>query len=295
MATVTRKIDWLQYTHHDIRGWTKRIPLATFDEIEDQIKPLPRYKEAYRLYGGGRVDIAADEHQGVQVTLGGAACTEWNINGVSFQSMINHAVLFGKVVRLDFATDAREDGYSDMSLWEKVEHAANTGNVRSRLSIGVQIRDKTKGGFTQYFGSYKSDRFIRIYDKATESGLLKEAMKIGGILPVWSRVELVTKRDHAHNLASNMAEKGWQAAGSATLRGIIDFPDMDGWNQIVSGEDVELSILPPKPNKWQQWMSEQVLSSARQHAKNQHDREFLIRWIERLQRSLDLTDVVQSR
>jgi len=277
---ITRRIDWLQYTHHEIENWQARLPFARFDEIGQAIKPLARYCRAFELFGGGRVDISDDSHQGVQVTLGGAALSEWNVNGVSFQNMINQAVMFGKVVRLDFATDCREDGTSDLCLWEKVEHAALSGNYRSRLKAGVRIKDLNQGGFSQYFGSYKSDQFIRVYDKATESGLLKEAMATGGLLPVWSRVELVTKRDFAHNLASDMAYKGWQQVGAAKLRSMIDFPDMDGWIDVVDGISVELTKVGRKPNKWRKWMDTQVLPSILEHAKDKDDKEFIIRWLQ---------------
>lgn len=277
---VTRKIDWLQYTHHDIESWYKRLPYAKFDEITGrELKPLPRYQKAYELFGGGRVDISEDEHQGTQVTLGGAACTEWNVNGVSYQQMITEAVSFAKVVRVDFATDVREDGSTDLCLWERVENAVVDKSYKSKARAGVNIQDRAKGGYSQYFGSYKSDRFIRVYDKAVESGLLKLAMEKAGIIPVWTRVEVVTKRDYAHNLAADMADKGWQAAGSAYLRKMLGFPSIEGWSDVVKGDDVAITELPRKQPKFWQWLDSQVLPAMEKKMWDYDENIRLIKWL----------------
>lgn len=277
---ITRKLDWLQYTHHEIDNWQKRLPYARFDEITGkELKPLPRYQKAYELFGGGRVDVSDDEHQGVQVTLGGAALSEWNINGVNFQSMINQACDFGKVVRVDFATDVREDGSNELCLWENVETAVDEKRYKSKARAGVRIRDLNKGGFTQYFGSYKSDQFIRVYDKATESGLLKLAMERAGILPVWTRVEVVAKRDKAHNLAADMAGHGWQAAGAAKLKGMIDFTDVEGWADVVAGGDVDITMSARKAPKFWSWLDNQVLPAMEKRMWDYDENIRLIEWL----------------
>lgn len=277
---ITRKIDWLQYTHHHIDNWTLRLPYANFDEITGkELRPLPRYQKAYELFGGGRVDVSEDEHQGVQVTLGGGACTEWNVNGVSYQQMISQAVDFGKVVRVDFATDVREDGSTDFCLWELVKQAVETKSYKSKASPGIQIIDKTKGGYSQYFGSYKSDRFTRVYDKAVESGMLKLAMEKAGILPVWTRVEVVTKRDFAHNLASDMKYKGWQQAGASYTKSLLSFPGIEQWEGVISGEDVEITKNPRKEPKFWQWLDNQVLPAMEKKMWDYDDNIRLIQWL----------------
>jgi len=277
---ITRKLDWLQYTHHDINNWTARIPYARFDEITGkELRPLPQYQKAYELFGGGRVDVSDDEHQGVQVTLGGAACGEWNVNGVSFQQMISDAVDFGKVVRVDFATDVREDNRAGLQLWEKVQKAVDAASYKSKARAGVQIIDKRKGGYSQYFGSYKSDQFIRVYDKATESGLLKTAMEMSGILPKWTRIEVVTKRDKAHNLANDMKYKGWQKAGTAKLKSMIEFPDLFGWEDVIAGGDVEVTKAPRKEPKFWNWLNGQVLPAMERRMMDYDENIRLIEWL----------------
>lgn len=278
---ISRRIDWLTYSYHEVEKWHMGIfPTRDAARIGDEIKPLPRYRKAHELLLGGRVDISDDPHQGVVVNISGSQFQDWIANGVSFQHMVTHATEVGKVTRLDFATDCREDGSSDMSLWQKIEAATDAGLFRSRLSARARIIDKTKGGFTQYFGSYKSDQFIRCYDKAAESGLLKLAMKMGGILPVWTRIELVTKRDFAHNLASDMRYFGWQRAGANKLRKMISFPDIEGWGKLIDEEPVELTEVGRKPDKWRKWMETQVAPSIIEHAKNGKDRQYVLDWIQ---------------
>lgn len=278
---ITRKLDWLTYSHHNITGWERYIPLCKhLDEIGEEIRPLARYDKAYKLIPAGRVDISKDDHQGVVVNLTGGDLTDWNANGVSFQQIVYQAVQFGKVTRLDFATDIRQDNDLGKPIWEQVRDSVTDKTYVSRLSPRAKIEDQTAGGYTQYFGSHKSDRFIRVYDKATESGLLKLAMQMNGLIPVWSRIEIVNKRDFAHNIASDMAYNGWQQAGTALLRKLIDFPKMEGWAAIVDGLSVELTEVGRKPDRWRKWMDTSVLQSILKHAENESDREFILQWLQ---------------
>lgn len=278
---ITRRLDWVQYTHHQIKNWEARLPFSRIDDIGEEVKPLPRYSRAYTLLGGGRVDIADNEHQGVQVTLGGQALTESIANGGAFQQIINDAVSIGKVVRLDFATDIRQSPYAaEQAFWQEVEMLLANNAYKSRLKPNNEIANKTTGGYTQYFGSYKSDQFIRVYDKNAESGLLLEAMKQHLTIDHWSRVELVTKRDFAHNLAADMAFNGWQQAGTAKLRSMINFPLSEVWQKVIDGISVELTKVGRKESKWRKWMDTQVMPSMLEHAKNGDDKEFIIRWLQ---------------
>lgn len=280
---ITRRLDWLQYTHHDIDNWQRRLPFSYTDDIREEIKPLPRYARAYSLLGGGRVDIATDAKQGTQVTMGGQALTEWVMNGGTFQAIINDAVSYAKVVRLDFATDIRQNPYSaEHVFWREVEMLVANNAYVSRLKADNEIRNKKRTGYTQYFGSYKSDQFIRVYDKNAESGLLLEAMKQHLTIESWSRVEIVCKRDFAHNLASDMAFNGWQQAGTAKLRSMINFPLSETWARIIDGISVELTKVGRRENKWRKWMNNQVLPSIVQHAKAKEDMSFILEWLEEL-------------
>lgn len=276
---ISKKLDWLTYSHHDIEHWYGKIPLQRGDEIGEQIKPLPRYAIAYSLLPAGRVDIADNVSQGVVVNITGKELTEWIANGVSYQSIVNQVNTFGKVTRLDFAIDIQESRYGVNCLWRDIQTMVVNKKVKTRMRPQNEIDNKSKGGYSQYFGSYKSDQFIRVYDKAAESGMLLQAMKQHIVSPHWTRIEIVTKNEFAELLTQDMVTMGWQAAGSRKISNSINFPLIERWADIIGYDVTEISTTHRKPSKWQKWMDTQVLSSINQHVGNSDDRAFLLQWL----------------
>jgi len=277
---ISKRIDWITCTNHHTEDWGDYLPRVVLNQVGRKLKPLPRYSVAWELRPAGRIDIADNFNQGVMITVTGSEFHKLIANGVSFQHIISELVPNWKFTRLDFAIDIKQSPYSDTPLYREFETMFANGKCETRLSIENEIKNKDKGGYSQYIGSYKSDQFIRIYDKATESGMLLEAMKQHIVCPHWTRVETVTKADFASNLARDMHDIGWEVAGSTKLAKLVDFPLMDEWQKIVGVMALtKLTTTHRKPSAWRKWMDTSVMQSIGKHIKNDEDLEFMIDWL----------------
>lgn len=278
---ISRRLDYLTMTHHNTKHWLKMMPtFIKAARTHAQLRPFPRYKTAYELEPSGRIDIADDDDQGVMFTWTGQDMSDAITAGVTFHQMISEACRVGKVTRLDFATDIRQNPLSDSPLWQEIQAMVANGKFKSSGKPAAEYQDKKNGGYTQYFGSYKSDQFIRIYDKLAQTGLLLQAMKQHLRIDHWTRVEVVTKGKYADNLAVDMMVGGWQRVGAAKLKKMLTFPLIESWDAVTEGEPYILTKQEKPMPKWRKWMDTQVLQSISQHAENPEDREFLLQWLQ---------------
>jgi len=126
------------------------------------------------------------------------------------------------------------------------------------------------GGQTFYFGSPRSERRIRVYDKAREMKILNEA---------WTRVELQTRKPRASVLVAAMSEYGIPDAGDTALNAFVDFRCIPAFAQAMTTETIPIDAIPRKTPAWQYWMEQQVLKSIEQHAHEPQDNEFLQQWL----------------
>lgn len=97
------------------------------------------------------------------------------------------------ITRLDIAYD----DFSGILNQSKLDLFMSKNNVVTKFrDYGVKDRSYVNGGFTLYFGSQKSDLYIRCYNKAAERGREEEFKH-------WVRFELQLRRDHAKVFVEN--------------------------------------------------------------------------------------------
>jgi hypothetical protein len=171
-----------------------------------------------------------------------------------------------KCTRLDAAVDTPDERTSPLVVKEHWNKKA----VTSTAKYGEPHEPKTeKGqkpsskGWTFYIGSKKSDRYMRIYDKAAE-----HAAKTGTThLDHLTRFEMQSRHDSAHAFAELIAANGLRSIKEVfkgwisfkTLRGrkeVYKRDDVQWWSALV-GEDVDFLNVDPRiatPEKTVKWL-----------------------------------------
>lgn len=275
---VSHSLDWLTFTQH--------IPLSDIDHILpplflrfEEAHPLPHFHAAWTVKPCGIVlfmDRPSDPVCTFQMT-GADFSIMHGIPSESDEKILAHMARAGvKATRLDYALDIRgvvADPLETLDLFD-------LGLVQTSFQkTETQNTSDADAGKTAYFGSRKSDRFVRIYDKAKQLKLLEEA---------WLRVELVERKEYAQKAADDMHQYGVRSAGTSRLKNVLDFPTLDWWSEAFAAEPVPIGEVPRRPSRWQQWMSTQVLDSIRKRAQEAEDNVFLQSWL------LDAMHIVKS-
>lgn len=171
MNTVT--IDWLAITIKE----PKHEPEDTLGLIARDTKTYPNvptngYDTAIRTSGG----ICAMWHtsraeMGVHIVISGSALRELLERCEISQRDILRELsnTGGRFTRLDLAKDVRGIQIDLDGIYKAISAGKTKGTARKFAQM-----HSPNGGNTIYVGSRESERFIRIYDKAAQSGLSGE-------------------------------------------------------------------------------------------------------------------------
>lgn len=264
-------LDWLTVSYRKIKDMSEVISQAYWlMRPTEPIKPFPHYDTAWRLECGGRIDFSESEKQGARLELTGEPLGKLRENGMPDDLLIRELAASSKknrTTRADYCFNVIGAG----SVRHTVNHwrAGNAKTVFINSPHGY-VDFGSRRGQTVDFGSKKSDRFVRIYDKATQMGLLKEA---------WLRVELQTRNENATALTSDAIKKDMRTAGVTHLAACLDFPKLRWWQEATKGEQMDREEVRRKVTQWQKWMDGQVFESILKHVKNIDDGIFLETWL----------------
>lgn len=147
------------------------------------------------LYGAGA-------RQGVHVTLSGSACRAYvsNVDDLLYL-ILRIEQAGGKLTRLDLAVDDLESRFYSIAeiveCYEKREIISRWKTMERQFKSDIEGQVNVKECL--YFGSMKSDCFLRVYNKSIEQ-MFREQRTIAEIAAVenpWVRWELVLRRDAA--------------------------------------------------------------------------------------------------
>ena len=147
----------------------------------------------------------AEPRQGIHVILSGKGCRAYNTAVGSLMDLARNVMDFGgKITRCDFAVDDERSKYFTVS---DVLHRFQNNEVVTRWhAVNVdfkinhaQVTEKE----CLYFGSMKSDCFLRIYNKTLEQMVQDNAKRDDFVKAdrsnMWTRWEFVLRRENAHN------------------------------------------------------------------------------------------------
>lgn len=188
-------IDWLSVTFKngvsdlDLRKMVAfGFPLRSWTEVQ------ARFGYSFAMihpFGHTVMMNHSRQEMGVHLSFPGRALRACFDGGVPATSLLEWAVNGGaKITRLDLAIDLFDVPVDPVELAQKPRMDLEPGTARKWSTVAGH-----DGGATAYIGSRKSERFLRIYDKAREQ-------RRDDI--VWTRFELELKSDSARAAAKHM-------------------------------------------------------------------------------------------
>lgn len=195
---------------------------------------------------------------GVHVIFAGSALRSiFERSSVQPREILSNAQdLGGRVTRLDLAKDATAEAVNMEKIWNSLEAGKFRGTARKH----AQMRG-LKAGHTIYIGSRTSERFIRLYDKASEQN-------IGGL--DWKRLELELKGQCARAAATAIVNgEGMSRPFDAHVNDMVKFDNEPEWEKFFPDHDPDFSM--PKIEKTtdrETWILSQVVPAVREHIKH---------------------------
>jgi hypothetical protein len=195
----------------------------------------------YRLVSAEREGLAVylgDEadRQGAHAVWSGRA-----LRGANPEDRLRFAVMAtGRITRLDIAIDAH--ALFDFRMFFE---AARAGELKTRSRKASIIDSDT--GTTVYIGSRSSEKMLRVYDKAAESGEGGE----------WTRIELELKGSEANSTGQYLCKHGL-ANIPAIIRAFCDWPTSERWLEIFASIPVVSVPKEEKVTDRDKWFRDQV-------------------------------------
>lgn len=269
-------IDWITASlpYHTFN--LEELPLHPAMVIATTAYPPPRYERAVYLKNGALIAIPSEKNarQKVLYQMTGDSLEMNRELGVTdtkllYWLFIEHKARFP---RLDVAFDTR-DSFSDPDhlLW-----AWDGGLAKTRIKSPVRSIREGERGITHYFGGLESNRILRTYNKGAELQLLNEVL---------TRVELQNRKEMAQHLVAEIIrnnELDWSAA--AAVKGLIDFPTVKWFQDLMKSGGVQLEPLGRKRTDWQKYIREIIEPSFIRHYREDEngDRLFIKQSLKRI-------------
>lgn len=225
--------DWIRVTtkNHNPMEMVRQFAYGLDFEDWKATKPKQGYTHALLHPWGHSILWHIDRSDmGVNVMFTGRAMNELYENGIDVLETIRWFVEQGfKFTRLDLAIDVFGEKIDIVGLLD----CNHTGSVNNDPVL-IQKGKKARGGATLYAGSWNSDKFMRIYDKAKERGITDI---------VWTRVEVELKGRTATKIAKDMAKMTESECGEMTqriIKGLYN-PDDETFQKIFDGTPQRVS------------------------------------------------------
>lgn len=265
IVDVSSSVDWLQYTVEwpvvEVDGKQIRVSLhealkaalPPFLQIlgdDGTVRPLTGYTHALRLSQGIICWHSQRYEQKICVSLTGNACKEAWAAGhdpVAFLAFLHAAK--ANITRLDLCTDYRKT--ADPLDLERSFHA---GDVVTRVrdithTVSAKRGAADEQATTVYFGSAKSPKRLKVYDKAKQTNTEGP----------WVRLEMTLRHDYANAAAAAIFKSSLPAVTAQVIRDFINFPLVNWFQAATTGEAVQLAEIPRKETNRELWLAEQIL------------------------------------
>lgn len=263
-------IDWLRFTVPYGVEFRYLMPLMPcFEPSGEVLTPFPNYTGSMALVCG-RIDWNDDRpEQRVMVTLTGQDLARMRDTFSDVELLRDIAKIEGiRITRLDLATDTNDTRISPAELKKDWK----TERFKTRAKMLSEIRKEGKEGeyqgHTVYIGSRQSEQFLRVYDKAAESG------QEGHL----TRVELELKGHKAFEALHTIVRVGEAEGVFAAYNRFFAWLN-GGWQDVVSNtsEKVE-KLAQDKPDKHREWLLKVALPAVIEAVEggDEHVRQILI-------------------
>ena len=272
--TVTITLDWISFTYkemtHESEAW-----LNQYTDTETATPATPRH--GYSAASSEKNGILhmwnlEREEMGHHVIINGSCLRDIvEYRGISQQTLLQEILNSGaSVTRLDLAKDAK-DVYVDYGdIWSDLERGEYKGSAQKTARM-----QGSDGGNTIYVGSRTSDRFMRLYDKAAQTGN-------ADIL--WSRLEIEYKGMVARAVSTVLArDVHWSSVFNNEVSRMLSLSEQSTFRVFVDSDDCAIGV--PKIEKQvdrEKWIDKQVIKAVCQHYIEYPDSDAVKRLIETL-------------
>jgi DNA relaxase NicK len=210
----------------------------------------PRYGYAFMMshpFGHSIMSHPGRKEMGVHLSLTGRALRSLAEGGITALSMLEWAIREGgRVTRIDLAVDVFDEDIDIVALAGSPRDKSAPGSARKWSFIKGH-----DGGCTAYIGSRKSEKFMRIYDKAAEQGLKDRK---------WVRFELEIKGDAAKEVAAKFAvlPEGEHAAYIKGIMRALFNPTDATYQAIMNAPAVKVSTSKDTDDVTLEWLINSV-------------------------------------
>jgi hypothetical protein len=267
MTSYSANIDYLSVSFFNENPREKFKPV--FGELTELGKGPHGFNLMERYEIGAVLLSEGPEKQGVNLTLKGQELAAYRAAVAPDEELIYQCnELGGKASRVDWAVNIHEGTVSPKDLW--ADHVEGRSISKARLDKRYTAHLGRHDGF--YLGSDKSDRFLRVYDKAVEQNRAGEA---------WLRLELVTKRLVARAYFERACL--YPEVQPFIRRAIQEFAQWPMLPEVVEALDnniYEVPHFPAKKGRWWLWIEQQVIPSlVKRQMEYQHEDVVSLFWL----------------
>jgi len=250
--TTGFSVDWISATIKQNERAKEFNFLAAFDMISKRspAKPLHGYDSAYRWqFGALMLWHSIKPEMGVHFILSGQALRALHENQFDAMFLLTRFVACSaKLTMIHLALDIMDSTLKPVDIYRQFMDRNFTGRAQN-----ASVIENSFGGQTCYVGSWNSERFFRLYDKAAEQGI--ENMN-------WKRLELVLKGEYAQAFTYKFAAEHSIERALELFRGAIgamaEFNNAD-WIEALRGEKTSLALPKYKERKTREWLLTQVV------------------------------------
>lgn len=272
--TLYITIDWLSVT---FKEWTNEV-----NEFVSAVSGVGARVPATPLYGYTSAERAPSgayllwnvhrEEMGLHVQLGGSALRYLFEDSIftpkSLLGRVNN--LGGRATRLDLAKDAKDVKVDYDDIYERLNAGQGKGTART-----FEQRRSANNGNTVYVGSRSSDKFIRLYNKAAERGIVDTR---------WSRLEIELSGMQARSMLAKLVESDrWNDIFITLSRMTVSLSNSTLDDVFYTDQECEIGV--PKLEKTtdrEKWIDSQVIGAVCKHYVENPDSEAVERLIEAL-------------
>lgn len=255
MNSVT--LDWIALTIKELKSEPETTLLLIARDTETfPAKPTNGYDTSIRTTGG----LVAMWHStrsemGFHIIVSGAALRDLlSRSGLSQREILRQlSDLDGSFTRIDLAKDVVNIPIDLDRIYEAISTGKTKGTARSFSQM-----HSPNGGNTIYVGSRESERFVRVYDKAAQTGVSDKT---------WKRFEIECKGMVARAMASMLLQDAdWGRVFDDFAQTMLSIPECSDYMAFFDGTKSEIGF--PKIEKRtdrEAWILRQVLPAVMEH------------------------------
>jgi hypothetical protein len=259
--SISISLDWLSFTVKDYEHGKNLLLHSAFGSTWKATTPHYGYTIADESENGVvRSSNPQRLDMGIHFEIPGSALRIMRTNGVDMVKFVGELrAARAKATRIDLAKDAQNEAIDLQAIVKQALNGLYEGRVQSPTA--QMGRD---GGCTLYMGSWHSDRFARLYDKAVEQ-------KVQGD---WKRLEIVNRGDYAKRLLRVLGEPGanWDDVFNFVMKGMFNV-QVGNYDKYLQGGSI--SGLPQLENSTdrEKWIEDQVIRAVCEHLIEKPDSE----------------------